>query len=81
MNRLPPCKERYRRGIAVPSSDSCCGWPDRRQLASLQRHVADGLGVPVGRMLMIIKSAHVYETELSYIEGVLAGDAAGRSEH
>jgi hypothetical protein len=28
---------------------------------------------------MIIKSAHVYETELSYIEGVLARDAAGRS--
>jgi thymidylate synthase len=46
----------------------------------LQRHVADALSVPVGRLLMIIKSAHVYETELSYIEGVLAGDAAGRSK-
>ena len=52
------------------------GYGNLVELASLQSHVADGLGVPVGRMLMIIKSAHVYETELSYIEGVLAGDAA-----
>jgi hypothetical protein len=50
------------------------------ELASLQRRVADALGVPVGRLVMIIKSAHVYETELSYIEGVLAGGAAGRSD-
>jgi hypothetical protein len=49
------------------------------ELASLQRQVADALGVLVGRLVMIIKSAHVYETELSYIEGVLAGAAAGRS--
>ena len=55
------------------------GYGNLVELASLQRHVADALGVPVGRLLMIIKSAHVYETELSYIEGVLARDAAGRS--
>jgi thymidylate synthase len=48
------------------------------ELASLQHHVAAGLGVPVGRLLMIIKSAHVYETELNYIERVLAGDAVAR---
>jgi thymidylate synthase len=53
------------------------GYGNLVELASLQRHVADALGVPVGRLLMIIKSAHVYETELSYIKGVLAGDAAG----
>jgi thymidylate synthase len=53
------------------------GYGNLVELASLQRHVADALGVPVGRLLMIIKSAHVYETELSYIEGVLAGSAAG----
>ena len=29
---------------------------------------------------MIIKSAHVYETDLNYIEGVLTGDAAGQSK-
>ncbi len=56
------------------------GYGNLVELAWLQRHVADALGVPVGRLLMIIKSAHVYETELNYIEGVLAGDAAGRSE-
>jgi thymidylate synthase len=50
------------------------------ELASLQRHVADALGEPVGQLLMIIKSAHVYETELSYIEGVLGADAARRSK-
>ena len=56
------------------------GYGNLVELASLQRHVADELGVPVGRLLMIIKSAHVYETELNYIEAVLAGDAAGRSK-
>jgi thymidylate synthase len=48
------------------------GYGNLVELAWLQRHVADALSVPVGRMLMIIKSAHVYETELRYIEGVLA---------
>ena len=56
------------------------GYGNLVELASLQHHVADALGVPVGRLLMIIKSAHVYETELNYIEGVLARDAAGRSK-
>jgi thymidylate synthase len=55
------------------------GYGNLVELASLQRHVADGLCMPVGRLLMIIKSAHVYETELNYIKGVLAADAAGRS--
>jgi thymidylate synthase len=54
------------------------GYGNLVELASLQRHVADELGVPVGRLLMMIKSAHVYESDLSYIEGVLAGDATGR---
>jgi thymidylate synthase len=52
------------------------GYGNLVELASLQRHVADALGVPVGRLLMMIKSAHVYETEVNYIEGVLAGNAA-----
>jgi thymidylate synthase len=39
----------------------------------LQRHVADALGRPAGRLLLIVKSAHVYETELAYIRRVLAG--------
>jgi Thymidylate synthase len=56
------------------------GYGNLVELASLQRHVADALGVPVGRLLMIIKSAHVYETDLSYVEGVLAPAAATRSK-
>jgi thymidylate synthase len=56
------------------------GYGNLVELASLQRHVADALGEPVGQLLMIIKSAHVYETELSYIEGVLAADVARRSK-
>jgi hypothetical protein len=48
------------------------GYGNLVELASLQRHVADALGVPVGRLLMIIKSAHVYETELNYIERAIA---------
>ena len=43
------------------------------ELASLQRRVADALAVPVGRLVMIVKSAHVYDTELEYVERVLAG--------
>jgi thymidylate synthase len=49
------------------------GYGNLVELASLQRHVADALGLPVGRLLMIVKSAHVYETDLAYIKRVLAG--------
>jgi thymidylate synthase len=49
------------------------GYGNLVELASLQRHVAGALGAPVGRLVMIVKSAHVYETELEYIAGVLAG--------
>ncbi|HXA63319.1 MAG TPA: thymidylate synthase [Streptosporangiaceae bacterium] len=48
------------------------GYGNLVELAALQRHVADGLGLPVGRLLMIVKSAHVYETERAYVQGVLA---------
>jgi thymidylate synthase len=50
------------------------GYGNLVELASLQRHVADALNLPVGRLLMIVKSAHVYETELAYIKGVLGDD-------
>jgi thymidylate synthase len=49
------------------------GYGNLVELASLQRHVADALGLPVGRLLMIVKSAHVYETDLAYIKRVLGG--------
>ena len=49
------------------------GYGNLVELASLQQHVASALGLPVGRLLMVVKSAHVYETDLDYIKGVLAG--------
>jgi thymidylate synthase len=35
--------------------------------------VAGELSLPAGRLLMIVKSAHVYETERDYLRRVLAG--------
>jgi thymidylate synthase len=54
------------------------GYGNLVELASLQRRVAGALGVPVGRLVMIVKSAHVYETELEYVKGVLAGTGRSR---
>jgi len=54
------------------------GYGNLVELASLQRHVADELGVPVGRLLMVVKSAHVYETELDYIKGILVAERGSR---
>jgi thymidylate synthase len=47
------------------------GYGNLVELASLQQHVAGALSLPVGRLLMVVKSAHVYETELGYIKSVL----------
>ena len=47
-------------------------WLPSRRLAWLQHHVARELGLPVGRLLMVVKSAHVYQTESGYVRGVLA---------
>ncbi len=46
------------------------GYGNLVELAALQHHVAAALGVPVGRLVMVVKSAHVYETELEYIKRV-----------
>ena len=48
------------------------GYGNLVELAWLQEHVASALGVPVGRLDFIVKSAHVYETELEYMNAVLA---------
>jgi thymidylate synthase len=48
------------------------GYGNLVELAALQHHVAGQLGLPAGRLLMIVKSAHVYETERVYLRGVLA---------
>ena len=49
------------------------GYGNLVELAALQRHVAAELALPAGRLLMIVKSAHVYETERDYLRRVLAG--------
>jgi thymidylate synthase len=47
-------------------------WLPSRRLAWLQHHVARELGLPVGRLLMVVKPARVYQTESGYVRGVLA---------
>ena len=53
------------------------GYGNLVELASLQRHVAGALGLPVGRLVMVVKSAHVYETELGYVEDMLTAVGTG----
>lgn len=48
------------------------GYANLVELAAVQRHVASELGLPVGRLVMIVKSAHIYRTELEAMAGVLA---------
>jgi thymidylate synthase len=50
------------------------GYGNLVELAALQHHVAGQLGRPAGRLLMTVKSAHVYETERAYVLDVLTGD-------
>jgi thymidylate synthase len=38
------------------------------ELTRLQEHVAGELGLPVGRLTVLVKSAHVYETEFELME-------------
>lgn len=39
------------------------GYGNLVELAAVQRHVASALNVPMGRLVMIVKSAHIYDTE------------------
>jgi thymidylate synthase len=48
------------------------GYGNLVELATLQELVATGLGRPAGRLIMVVKSAHVYATEVGYLRGVLA---------
>jgi thymidylate synthase len=49
------------------------GFGNLVQLAALQRHVADRIGAPVGRLTMIVKSATIYETETALMRDTIAG--------
>jgi len=56
------------------------GYGNLVELATLQHRVADALGRPAGRLVMIVKSAHVYDTEARYMGDVLAADPAVQSQ-
>lgn len=48
------------------------GYGNLIELAWLHEHVASELGLPVGRLDFLIKSAHIYDTDLTYMNAVLA---------
>jgi thymidylate synthase len=54
------------------------GFANLVQLAELQRQVAAGVGAPAGSLTMIVKSAHIYTTELDLMAEALAA-ARGRA--
>jgi thymidylate synthase len=49
------------------------------ELARLQEHVAAELGAPVGRLVVHVKSAHVYEPEQALMARLVARDAPARA--
>lgn len=50
------------------------GFANLVELAQLQRAVADGVGSPVGKLTVFVKSAHVYDVDLEPIRAVPEGD-------
>jgi thymidylate synthase len=48
------------------------GYGNLVELAEVQRHVATQLDAPMGRLLMTVKSAHIYQTEQDYMATILA---------
>lgn len=48
------------------------GYGNLVELAEIQRRVATQLDVPIGRLLMTVKSAHIYQTEMDYMADILA---------
>jgi thymidylate synthase len=47
------------------------GYGNLVELADLQQRVAKGLGMPLGRLVFIVKSAHIYETEIDFMKSAL----------
>lgn len=48
------------------------GYANLVELATLQQRVAAAVGAGVGALTMVVKSAHVYDTELVLMRGILA---------
>lgn len=53
------------------------GYANLVQLAALQYDVADRLHRPVGRLTLVVKSAHIYDTEVGFMRAALAQVGAG----
>jgi thymidylate synthase len=53
------------------------GYANLVELAALQHHVADALGVGVGTLTFTVKSAHIYDSELGLMRDICraAGDS------
>jgi thymidylate synthase len=51
------------------------GYANLVELADVQQRVAGELDVPVGRLLMSVKSAHIYDTEIDAMRAVSAAAA------
>ena len=48
------------------------GYGNLVELASVQGHVASALDAPVGRLMMMVKSAHIYATERDAMAAIVA---------
>ena len=48
------------------------GYANLIELAALQTRVAGDLGVGIGTLSLTVKSAHIYETELALMQGIVA---------
>jgi thymidylate synthase len=48
------------------------GYGNLVEIAWLQEHIAAELGVPIGKLVFAVKSAHVYDREREYMSGVLS---------
>jgi thymidylate synthase len=48
------------------------GYGNLVELSAVQKEVAIAVEVPAGRMVMMIKSAHIYRTEIEYMQEVVA---------
>jgi thymidylate synthase len=55
------------------------GYGNLVELSAVQRRVASALEAPVGRLVMIVKSAHIYQTELDSMASIVATLAARRT--
>jgi thymidylate synthase len=52
------------------------GYGNLVELAAVQQHVTSALDTPMGRLVMTIKSAHIYMTEREHMAGVVAAQQA-----